>query len=208
MLSLFIQWSQASDILRLFLSLNSWISETSRSFDSTSEISLVFSTVIFICLLNCCNNFLKGLQLWSPLTVIYFTLQATQSHPLVWNAWMISFCLQDKNLNFLVWLFEVLAQSLSHRKSCHPSSSVNLIKITTLNCAKLSVPFYTSFFLKLFLLSQLLSPCITSSLSVWKNSWNFSKLVYILPLEWTLVQTEESFSLLGFHIAFLHESLF
>lgn len=164
-----------------------------RSFDSTSEISLMFSIVILlvhlfiICLLNCCNNFLKGLQLWSPLTVIYFTLQATQPHPLVWNAWMISFCLQDQISISESDFLKSPKPSLFLTKSLAIHPLVSPINITTLNflpCAKLSLPVHTSFFLKLFLVSQLLSPCmpyITASLSVWKNSWNFSKPAYILP---------------------------
>lgn len=105
--------------LRLSPSLNSKISVTTCIFWFYPEISLVFthchfpSSRLYICLLTSCNSLLSGLQFQSLLTPSYFTLQATQTHQLlVWKPWMIYFCLQDKNLNFLVWLFKMLAQPL------------------------------------------------------------------------------------------------
>ena len=137
-LSLFIQWSQASDILRLFLSINSKISETSKIF--------WFYLRNISCIFHC--NFPGSTLHHLPLKLLQYlpkrsptlispdcNLFYTPSHPISYPCLK---CLDDfflpasQNLNFLVWLFEVLAQSLSHRKSCHPSSSVNLIKITEL----------------------------------------------------------------------------
>lgn len=105
--------------LRLSPSRNSKISVTTCIFWFYPEISLVFthchfpSSRLYICLLTSCNSLLSGLQFQSLLTPSCFTLQATQTHQLlVWKPWMIYFCLQDKNLNFLVWLFKMLAQPL------------------------------------------------------------------------------------------------